>query len=88
MSSQSALWMVCASFFSPGPVLMRSASGPDNEAVLHGPHEEAFKERIGKTHVAGFRVPPADIWQAKGVNHATVFVPSLNFARVHNAKCD
>lgn len=79
--------MVGAPFSSPGPLLMRSASGPDNEAVLHGPHEEAFKERIGKTHVAGFRIPPADIWQAKGVNHASVFVSWLNFARVHHAKC-
>ncbi|KII88765.1 glycoside hydrolase family 63 protein [Plicaturopsis crispa FD-325 SS-3] len=44
---------------------VRIVDGPHNEAVSTGPHSSAFVERIGKTHYAGLRAPPGNIWQAK-----------------------
>jgi mannosyl-oligosaccharide glucosidase len=41
--------------------------GPDNNVPLSGSQASAFVDRIGKTHVAGFRVPSGQVWQAKGV---------------------
>lgn len=42
------------------------ATGPDNNAVLNGPHVNVFRDRIGKSHLAGLRLQPGDIWKAKG----------------------
>lgn len=39
---------------------------PNNEAFSGGVFADAFAKRIGKTHYSGFRVPPGNIWQAKG----------------------
>ncbi|EGN96016.1 glycoside hydrolase family 63 protein [Serpula lacrymans var. lacrymans S7.3] len=33
--------------------------------ITNGPHSEAFKERIGKSHLAGLRLNRGDIWTAK-----------------------
>ncbi|KAK7693188.1 hypothetical protein QCA50_002754 [Cerrena zonata] len=44
---------------------LRIVDGPDNSGVLNGAHAQAFADRSGKTHVAGFRIPPGTIWQAK-----------------------
>ncbi|KAI0078991.1 glycoside hydrolase [Panus rudis PR-1116 ss-1] len=44
---------------------VRITDGPDNTGITSGPHAHAFADRIDKTHVAGFRIPPGNIWQAK-----------------------
>ncbi|THH33902.1 hypothetical protein EUX98_g303 [Antrodiella citrinella] len=44
---------------------LRIVDGPDSEFIATGAHADDFSERIGKTHVAGFRVPPGSIWQAR-----------------------
>ncbi|KAA1471225.1 glycoside hydrolase [Dentipellis sp. KUC8613] len=61
---------------------IRIVDGPDNELIKNGVYAEAFADRIGKTHYAGFRVPPGNIWQAKEVilqnvlQHAKEILPS------------
>ena len=40
--------------------------GPNNKAFSDGPFSDVFAKRIGRTHYSGFRVPPGNIWQAKG----------------------
>ncbi|KAI0933864.1 hypothetical protein AcV5_005895 [Taiwanofungus camphoratus] len=44
---------------------LRVVDGPDNDAVTTGPFSSAFAHRIGKTHFAGLRAAPGDMWQAK-----------------------
>jgi len=39
-------------------------SGPENRAVVTGPHADAFRDRIGKTHFVGRAVKEGDMWQA------------------------
>ncbi|KAG0705211.1 glycoside hydrolase [Suillus ampliporus] len=48
-----------------GDFTIRIVDAPDNEAVTTGPHSEAFEERLGKTHVAGLRLSPGQLWTAK-----------------------
>ncbi|KIM49430.1 glycoside hydrolase family 63 protein [Hebeloma cylindrosporum] len=43
---------------------IRVVDGPENRAVVGGPHADAFKDRIGKTHFVGRPVKNGDIWQA------------------------
>lgn len=42
-------------------------TGPESEHIANGAHADGFSERVGKSHVAGFRVPPGTIWQARGM---------------------
>ncbi|KIP04785.1 glycoside hydrolase family 63 protein [Phlebiopsis gigantea 11061_1 CR5-6] len=55
---------------------IRVVDGPDNSVITTGIHAEAFANRAGKTHFAGYRVPPGNIWQAREyilssvINHA------------------
>jgi mannosyl-oligosaccharide glucosidase len=39
-------------------------SGPENRAVVGGPHADDFKDRIGKTHFVGRPLKDGDMWQA------------------------
>ncbi|KAG1883181.1 glycoside hydrolase [Suillus subluteus] len=48
-----------------GDFTIRIVDAPDNEAVTTGPHSEVFEERLGKTHLAGLRLPPGQLWTAK-----------------------
>ncbi|KAF8968399.1 glycoside hydrolase [Flammula alnicola] len=43
---------------------IRVVDSAENRYINSGPHVEAFKERIGKTHFVGRPVKPGDIWQA------------------------
>ncbi|RDB24187.1 putative mannosyl-oligosaccharide glucosidase [Hypsizygus marmoreus] len=45
--------------------VIRVVDGPNNKAVTHGPHSQAFEERIARTHYVGQPVPSGNIWQAK-----------------------
>ncbi|KAI0033259.1 glycoside hydrolase [Vararia minispora EC-137] len=44
---------------------LRIVDGPANKHVTGGLHAEDFERRTGKTHFAGIRVPPGDVWKAK-----------------------
>ncbi|OBZ75646.1 putative mannosyl-oligosaccharide glucosidase [Grifola frondosa] len=44
---------------------IRIVDDPKNTMVTDGPYAAAFTNRIGKTHFAGFRVEPGNVWQAK-----------------------
>lgn len=44
---------------------IRIVDGPESTLVNDGVHRDAFAHRAGKTHFAGYRVPPGNIWQAK-----------------------
>ncbi|OCH95312.1 glycoside hydrolase family 63 protein [Obba rivulosa] len=51
--------------------------GPANFATIAGPHAKNFLHRLGRTHYAGLRAPPGNVWQAKDlimqniIKHAT-----------------
>lgn len=66
-NSQYGSWMVrvyCPHWTKNDP--LTSIIGPANNMDIPGNHASRFLDRIGKTHVAGFRVPAGNIWQAKG----------------------
>ena len=44
---------------------MNPVLGGENPAVTTGPHADAFRARIGKTHVLGRPVKAGEIWQAR-----------------------
>ena len=44
-----------------------SSIGPENSGIVNGAHAQAFANRIDKTHLAGFRIAPGTVWQAKGM---------------------
>ncbi|KDQ59490.1 glycoside hydrolase family 63 protein [Jaapia argillacea MUCL 33604] len=44
---------------------IRIVDDPKNQALTSGPHAHIFEDRIGKTHFAGFRIAPGQMWQAK-----------------------
>ncbi|ETW85531.1 glycoside hydrolase family 63 protein [Heterobasidion irregulare TC 32-1] len=46
---------------------IRIEDDPKNAAFNGGPFADVFKDRIGKTHYGGFRVPQDNMWQAKEV---------------------
>ena len=39
--------------------------GSENHAVTTGPHADAFRARIGKTHILGRPVKAGEVWQAR-----------------------
>ena len=41
------------------------ALGGENQAVTTGPHADAFRTRIGKTHILGRPVKSGEVWQAR-----------------------
>ncbi|KAG6827909.1 hypothetical protein H0H92_010007 [Tricholoma furcatifolium] len=45
--------------------LIRVTDGPENKAVIDGPHVDDFEERLGRTHFIGQTIPPGAIWRAK-----------------------
>ncbi|PPQ68502.1 hypothetical protein CVT26_003441 [Gymnopilus dilepis] len=44
---------------------IRILDGDDNKPVTIGPHADAFKARIGKTHFVGRTVKEGEVWQAR-----------------------
>jgi hypothetical protein len=53
-------------------------AGPDNSILRDGSQSHIFGDRIGKTHVAGFRA--AQVWQAKGeTKHLHPYVPTQSY---------
>jgi len=46
---------------------LKFVDAPDNTILHEGKHQAAFTKRIGKTHIAGFRVPSGEVWKAKDV---------------------
>ncbi|KAI0831044.1 glycoside hydrolase [Trametes gibbosa] len=44
---------------------IRIVEGPQNTLITEGPHANAFRQKLGKTHFLGARVPPGSVWQAK-----------------------
>lgn len=44
---------------------IRIVDGPNNRAVTQGPYAEEFFPKLGKTHFAGLRVAPNELWTAK-----------------------
>lgn len=42
-----------------------SGLGGENHAVTTGPHADAFRARIGKTHILGRPVKTGEVWQAR-----------------------
>ncbi len=41
-------------------------TGPNNHFVDSGPRYSAFAHRVGTSHFLGTRVPPGDVWKARG----------------------
>lgn len=39
--------------------------GDENHAVTTGPHADAFRKRIGRTHILGRPVKTGEVWQAR-----------------------
>ena len=42
-----------------------SVLGGESHAITTGPHADAFRSRIGKTHVLGRPVKSGEVWQAR-----------------------
>lgn len=42
-----------------------SVLGGENHAVTTGPYADAFRGRIGKSHIVGRPVKAGEVWQAR-----------------------
>lgn len=58
----------------------------NNQAVTSGLHAEDFENRIGKTHFVGRRLPPGEVWQAKGVSTFSPPFHRLSMRKEHLLK--
>ena len=60
------MWLTVSIFILPhSTTLNDSVLGDENHAVTTGPHADAFRSRIGKTHILGRPVKTGEVWQAR-----------------------
>ena len=72
MSSNFALWIfrILVIFLQVLSVKL-GCLGPDNHYVSDGLFAQDYANRIGKSHVSGYGLPPGDVWRAKGEFYST-----------------
>ena len=71
------MWLTVRIFILPHTTTLNDfALGDENQAVTNGPHADAFRARIGKTHILGRPVKMGEVWQARRESsfHSSNFV--------------